>query len=373
MANVAGRPCLIKRGKTYHAKWRDPDGQQRMRSLHTSNERQARWALREIERVLEKGCAAHIVVQDKAQGPNPTLTEFWDWYTTWLKTNRRARTIECHENWWKQFTALCDVERVGDVTHAHVEQFIAHKLKQGVKKATVNNGLTRLQTIYNTAIRHGRFEGDNPFKAIERFKIPKDPNDRYVESEDVERLVEAAYHYYKVDPSHRKKEDGRNIYLAMGLMVYAGLRKAEVCFAEWRWIDFRKKTLTVQSGEEFEVKDNDYRVVPVSSKLLAILKPHRRKTGYILESHREEQERKHRYRCDFRKAFNKCCEDADLIDEDGKPLVTPHMLRHSFAVALAKNGVALAKIAAWLGHSFTSVTEVYARFQTAYDDDINKV
>lgn len=343
-----------------------------MRSLRTSSEREARRLLREIELVLEDDSKVHVVVQDKPRGADPTVEEFWAWHSSWLKTNRRARTIECQTGWWNQFIALSDVKRLGDVTKAHVERFIQHKLRQGVKKSTVNNGLTRLQTIFNTAIRYGRYDGENPFRSVERFKVPKDPNDRYLEVDDVERLLDAAAMYCDRDPAYRKDVDGRNIHLALGLMAYAGLRKAEACFAEWRWVDFDKRTITVQSGEEFEVKDNDYRVVPLSDKLMSILKTYRKEEGYVLESYRPS-DRRYRYRCDFRRPFRKCCEDADLLDDEGKPIVTPHMLRHSFAVALAKNGVPLAKIAAWLGHSFTSVTEVYARFQTAYDEDINKV
>lgn len=73
MPDIRGRPCLIKRGDIFHAKWRDPDGRQRMRSLRTSNEREARWALREIERVLEEGGPVHIVIQDRPEGENSSV------------------------------------------------------------------------------------------------------------------------------------------------------------------------------------------------------------------------------------------------------------------------------------------------------------
>jgi len=289
-----------------------------------------------------------------------------------MSTIRRPRTIESHEGWWHQFVSFTNVERLGDVTKEHIQRFVQHKLKQGTKKSTINNGLTKLQAIFSTAIRYGRFDGENPFKSIDKFRIPRDPNDRYIEPEQVDRLVKAAAHYFSSDPSLRKDIDGRNIHLAIAVMSYAGLRKAEVCFAEWGWIDFGKRTITVQSGEKFEVKDNDYRVIPISHKLMTVLDMHRQDSGYILKSYKPTNN-KYRYRCGFRKSFRKCCEDADLLDENSKPVVTPHVLRHSFAVALAKNGVPLAKISAWLGHSFTSVTEIYARFQTAYDEDINKV
>jgi integrase len=372
MPKPTKKACLVKRGNMFHAKWRDPDGKQRMRSLRTSKEREARRALREIELILEDEESVHVVIQDKPQRENPTIEEFWDWYLPWLQTNRRARTVECYSAWWKQFIRLIRPERLGDVTKADIERFIHHKLEQGVKKSTVNSALTELQTIYNMAIKYGRYDGENPFKSIDKFKIPKNPHDKYLDAADVDRLVQAAADYCSKDPARRQEVDGRNIHLAMGLMAYAGLRRAEVCFAEWRWIDLRERTLTVQSGDEFEVKDNDYRVVPISDKLMAILEMYRADSGYLLASDRP-REKRWRYRSDYRKPFRKCCEDADLIDADGNSLATPHMLRHSFAVSLAKNGVALAKIAAWLGHSFTSVTEIYARFQTVYDEDINKI
>jgi integrase len=53
-------------------------------------------------------------------------------------------------------------------------------------------------------------------------------------------------------------------------------------------------------------------------------------------------------------------------------VITPHALRHTFASTLAQRGDSLYKIAAWMGHSSASVTELYAHL-TAYDDDIRRL
>ena len=45
MPKQTSRAYLLRRGHIFHAKWRDPDGKQRMKSMRTSNEREARRAL----------------------------------------------------------------------------------------------------------------------------------------------------------------------------------------------------------------------------------------------------------------------------------------------------------------------------------------
>jgi len=52
MPNRTNRAYLLRRGNIFHAKWRDPDGKQRMKSLRTSSEREARRAVRKIELIL---------------------------------------------------------------------------------------------------------------------------------------------------------------------------------------------------------------------------------------------------------------------------------------------------------------------------------
>lgn len=63
----------------------------------------------------------------------------------------------------------------------------------------------------------------------------------------------------------------------------------------------------------------------------------------------------------IRKGFYNACVRAGLAD------VTPHVLRHSAAVAMAEAGVSMAEIAQYLGHSDSRVTEiVYARYSPEY-------
>ena len=68
-----------------------------------------------------------------------------------------------------------------------------------MKKSTVNSALTEPQTIYNMAIKYGRYDGENPFKSIDKYRIPKNPHDKYLDFGDVDRLVQAAADYCSKD------------------------------------------------------------------------------------------------------------------------------------------------------------------------------
>jgi integrase len=147
------------------------------------------------------------------------------------------------------------------------------------------------------------------------------------------------------------------------MMALAGLRKGEVCFAKWDWIQWNERILVVSNHEEFTTKNKLPRTISMHEDLVRILEPHRQADGYILSDIRSSQ-RTSRYRADFRKSFNRVCELASIR-------ATPHDLRHSFASRHAVKGRSLHVIAGWLGHSTTWVTERYAHYQHSYDAAVN--
>ena len=136
-----------------------------------------------------------------------------------------------------------------------------------------------------------------------------------------------------------------------------------MCFARWEWIQWEKKLLILSNHDEFTTKNKRSRTISMHEKLISILAPHRKESGYILESSRAN-ESKAEYRADFKKGFDRVCEIAEIK-------ACPHDLRHSFASRQAIRGRSLHVIAGWLGHSTTWVTERYAHFQQEYVTDIN--
>lgn len=66
--------------------------------------------------------------------------------------------------------------------------------------------------------------------------------------------------------------------------------------------------------------------------------------------------------------INKIYDNGKKINEDAtlftNEKIHPHMLRHSRAMAMLKDGVSLSEIKEYLGHSCISTTEIYARLDT---------
>jgi integrase len=145
-----------------------------------------------------------------------------------------------------------------------------------------------------------------------------------------------------------------------------GLRKAELCALRWEALDLDQRVGQIQNQEHFTTKNGKNRAVPLSDDLCAILRQHRRPSGFVLKPGLGYAVAK-KYRWEFRGLFASLVRDAALGD-----WVTPHVMRHTFASLAAQAGVSLYKIGSWTGHSSSEVTEIYAHL-AAYDPDINRM
>lgn len=159
--------------------------------------------------------------------------------------------------------------------------------------------------------------------------------------------------------------DDRDLHLVVALGVFAGLRKAEMLALTWADIDLTGRKIHVRSSATFTTKSGKSRTIPMSDDLCRVLSPLRQAEGFVIAPDRAT--RRNRYRWDFFKAFRSACRDA------GIPPGSPHLLRHCFASIAAQEGVALFKLAEWLGHSAAKTTELYAHLVPGFDNDINRL
>lgn len=349
------------------------DGKQRQRSLGTKNAREARRLLKEIEYRLE--CAPetefYIAERPKTEAINPTADEFWQAFHTWAKEHRSRSAVDEYKTWFQRFKEFAGMDRLGDATRQDVERFKASLMAQGLRTpkgvglapTSVNSAIKALRSIWNHGAKLGLYNGDNPFRQVERYPVAHRLNQEYLDRGAIDELMNAA-ELYRKEPYVRALE-ARNVKLAIALMALAGLRKREACFALWEWVQWDRKVLVVSSYEGFTTKNRKSRVVSMHDDLVEVLGPHRKDEGYILEAVRATK-LKSRYRVDFQKSFHRVCEIAGIK-------ATPHALRHSFASRHAVAGTPLHVIAGWLGHSSTTVTERYAHFQTGYNAAANNI
>lgn len=310
---------------------------------------QAAW-----QRRLEAGCpVAPALLPSGAPAPYQTLGQLRDLVDAEVASSLRASTVATYRHQWKGILArIPDTTDVAKIDRTMVQESVAEMSAAGLAPATVRRNIESLGRLLTRAVEDGVLAA-NP---VAKVRLPRSAKrvPRFLTQEQRRALLAAA------------EAHSRDAYLLIALAVLLGLRKAELGALRWEHVDLQQKIVHIVNDEHFTTKNAKNRAVPICEELLAILTPHAKATGFVLKP-RLVYKPKQRYRWEFKNLFDVLIEEADLPD-----WVTPHVLRHTFASLAAQAGVSLFKIGAWMGHSMTEVTEIYAHL-AAYDADINKM
>ena len=172
----------------------------------------------------------------------------------------------------------------------------------------------------------------------ESLTTPKRPKQmpKYLTENETKRLLEAALN----DPRD---------YAILVLFSYSGLRLSELCNLKIDDLDFSEKVLHVVSG-----KGDKDRIVIINDKTTDALKNYlqfrkeygkhlfiSRKKTPISTVHVERIVKKYAMKAEINKN------------------VTPHVLRHTFATTLMRNGADIRFIQQILGHASVATTQIY--------------
>lgn len=151
---------------------------------------------------------------------------------------------------------------------------------------------------------------------------------------------------------------------AMLELVYAsGLRVSELCSISYADIDIEEKIIRVRG------KGGKTRLVPIGNSALRAIEDYRKVRGFLSKKTTVAEffitrRGKKISRKTFWYNLKKYARLADV-----KKNVKPHMLRHSFATHLLRNGVNLMLIREMLGHSDLATTQIYTNLS---NDDIRR-
>lgn len=236
-----------------------------------------------------------------------------------------------------------------DIVKANEEELSTYldSLKENGKAvSTVSRNLASLRSFYQY-LHRTKVISDDPTLNLESPKIER-KLPKVLSSEQVELLLEQPK---CVDlKGYRDK--------AMLELVYAtGIRVTEL-------ISLNLNDVDLENGYIKCVGKNKERVIPIGSLAVNALKEYVDKSRSILLKDENDQAlfvnvNGHRLtRQGFWKIIKQYKTQAN-IDVD----ITPHTLRHSFAVHLLENGAELRAIQEMLGHSDISSTQVYAQIE----------
>ncbi|HWV85039.1 MAG TPA: tyrosine-type recombinase/integrase [Capillimicrobium sp.] len=226
---------------------------------------------------------------------------------------------------------------------------------------SVANYLGTLSTLLNFAVRKGWIPS-SPMAAVDlpAHKIIETGDApiaelHFLEPHEVRRLVDAA-----VDGSYRLLD--RALYT---MAAYTGLRQGELRGLRWRNVDFDGPTVHVLEGvtrgsRRSSPKGKRRRSVPLAPTAAQALldlraaSPWTRPEDPVFATPSTGQPM---HRTGLMDRYRKALAVADL-----DPGFSFHDLRHTFGTTMARQGVPVGTIQAWMGHADLATTQLYMHY-----------
>ena len=275
-------------------------------------------------------------------------------------------TLRSYRDCLKQFLKYCrDVRGMNlrrlemkDVTARLVEEFLEQIGNGRCAMSTYNQRLAAMQSFLNFALREApeTLAENQLLHRLERRKCPK-PAVRKLEADYIEALLRAP------DPNTRR---GRRDMTLMTVMYDLGLRVSELSGITVRDVRLDKPSHIVVMG-----KGEKQRAVPMHEGTARMLR------GYMREWRLTTPDRMGCFLFPGRSRDGRLTTPgvtyilqkyAGMIGDrfpTVPPLITPHMLRHSKGMHLAREGVSVIYIRDLFGHEDISTTDRYIRATNA--------
>lgn len=301
--------------------WNEPDGRRRRYRLdaHTAKE-----AERE---------ARDLIVKQTAPAAGVTVAQVWAAYREEVSGRRQASKMDqTGKNVLPDFGHLS----TDHVTVEDCRKYIARRLKDGRKDATIRTELGCLRTALKWACK-ARLIGAAP--SIEMPQTPP-PRERYLTREEAAALLDAAG-----EP---------HIRLAMLLMLTTAGRIGALLELTWNRVDLDRRVIKLATSDIGPRKGRA--TVPINDTLMAALTVAREGAlfDYVIEWGGRRVG-------SIKTGFNAA------VERSGIEHCTPHDLRRTAGRFMAEAGVPIEEIAEYLGHTNPNITRsTYAKFSPDY-------
>lgn len=257
------------------------------------------------------------------------------WAVYLCDREKDGRDTTRQRNAWKHLGPIFGQRLGNDIRKDDCRDYADFRKRQGASSGTARIELEYLRACLS--LKYGR--GTN------QIWVPPQgaPRDRYLTREDFGRLLE------HVQTPH--------VRLFIVLAVTTGARMGAILELTWDQVDFKHGTINF-NAEEREQTNKRRPVVPMNSRAREALQEAARGalTNYVIEWDGKPVQ-------SIKKAIRKAAERSGVE-------CSPHVFRHTAAVWMAQADVAMQKIAQFLGHTSTRVTErTYARYSPGFMRD----
>ena len=329
------------------------------------------WSQRTIDRELakvaaelERKCAAGEAVtrrEEKAQAAQKALeaAKIQTLHQYGEMVYMPALAVRCSENTRCAYQGNLDnwiypalgSFKLPEITSAQISALLLSMQAQKKSHGTVVKIYTILKGIFKAAYMEDLIDR-NPMDKVQRPKPRKD---------EVKAAEPAACSVAEIQQILSALEQEPIKWRAfVQLLIDTGIRRGECCGLQWKDVDFKQNTITVngnlcytpQKGVYLDTpKNGRSRTIDVDPRVMTLLRQYRREnlslSAYVF-TQEESLEPMHpqspgRYLQSFSRRY-------------GIKGLHPHKLRHSFASIAITNGADIASVSEKLGHSDKAVT-----------------
>ena len=257
-----------------------------------------------------------------------------------------ANTLASYERDITKFSNYFEEKgkKIFDLTKDDMQEYINHLIAEGKSNSTISRNTASIKALYKYLVSKKLAEV-NIADDVEAPKVDrKEP--MFLTSSEIEKLLE--------QPNLSELKGQRD--KAMLEVLYAtGIRVTEL-------ISLRVEDVSLSGGYIKVKKKNSERHIPLSNLALRCLKDYMNKVRPLLI--KTEAERtlfintngNKMTRQGYWKILKQYKEQANIEKE-----ITPHTIRHSFAVHMLQNGAELKTVQELLGHTDVASTMMYTQ------------
>ena len=274
-------------------------------------------------------------------------------FTAWLRLDKglSEKTVESYASDLEQFISFLDTEalKLEAVEEKNLISFLEKLREKGKSDSSLKRKISSLRSFYTFQESQGLVE--NPTRFLENPRKGRKLPD-YISEKEINALFEAI----------GQETPTEKLYYLMLLLLYScGLRISELLNLKLSQINRKKRIFRIEG------KGNKERLVPYPEEIEKILDHYVEAIWPKLNIGFQEnllfvQKTKSGARPISRQQF---FYKLKLFGRKAgiEKKLSPHMLRHSFASQLLKNGMNLRVLQKLLGHSSISSTQIYTHVE----------
>lgn len=245
-----------------------------------------------------------------------------------------------------------------EINASEIDQFIVYLSKNGISARSINRKISVLKTYYNFLISEG-YISSSPALNLD---LPKFINKlpQILSADQIKNLLSCT--------SKTKTQEGIRLKAMIHLIYASGMRVSELVSLKLADIICGAGNLTVRSNFTIKGKGGKERLILISEKARLVLQEYINIRERFIE--RGNQNNKFLFPSDSRQGyltrqyFAKQLKQAAIEAGLDPDLVSPHILRHSFASHLLSGGADLRVIQELLGHANIATTQIYTHVGT---------